>query len=223
MPKELIVLMDAVADSLKEPGDLAEALERITYSARDMVPRADYASISIRHADGGLETVAPTDPLISTVDELQQRLGEGPSYQPPVDEQVTYSGNLSIDERWPAYGQRVSRLGLASQLGMTLHADPRTRTGLNLYSRKRAAFGDSRQVAGIFASHAKVALGYATEVNTLRSALATRTVIGEAIRIVMERNDLDEERALEFLIRVSQRGNVLLRVVASEIVETSEA
>lgn len=223
MPTELIDLMNTVADSLMEPGDLSETLARITHTARDMVPRADYASISIRHGDGGLETVAATDALISTVDELQQVLQEGPSYRPPTGEQVTYSGNLSTDERWPTYGQQVSRLGLASQLGMTLHADASARTGLNLYSRKRAAFGDSRQVAGIFVSHAKVALGYAEEVNIMRSALATRTVIGEAIQIVMERNGLDEERALEFLIRVSQRGNITLRVIASEIVETSVA
>lgn len=221
VPSEFNALMDTVAGSLQQPGDLAETLARITHSARDMVPRADYASISVRHADGVLETIAPTDALISTVDEIQQLLGEGPSYRPPVGEQVTYSGNLSLDERWPSYGQQVSRLGLASQLGMTLHTDPGARTGLNLYSRKRAAFGDSRQVAGIFASHAKVALGHATEVNTLQSAMATHTVMGQAIEIVMERHDLDEERALELLIRVSRRSNVLLRVVAGQIVETA--
>ena len=211
--------MNAVADSLGNPGDLDQTLMRITRTARDMVPRADYVSISIRHGDGRLETVAPTDPVIVKADELQYSLREGPCYDAITGEQVTYSGNLATDDRWPTYGPRASQMGFCSQMAMRLHTDGASRTGLNLYSRKRAAFGDSRQVADIFVSHAKVALGYAQEVNTLRAALATRKVIGEAIGVVIERNDLDEERAFEFLIRVSQGSNVKLRDVAAQIVE----
>ncbi len=214
-------MMDAVADTLSEPGDLAETLSRITFTACDMVPRADYVSISILHPDGELETVAPTDPLISKVDELQQGLAEGPCYVSGAADRVTYSGNVALDPRWPAYGAQIARLGIASQLSIILHVGSGGFTRLNLYSRKRAAFGDSRQTADIFVSHAKVALGYAKEVNTLRAGMATRTVIGEAIGIVMATNGLDEERAFEFLIRVSQNNNVKLREVAEEIVETS--
>ena len=220
MPTDLIDMMHAVADTLREPGDLAETLARITYTARDMVPRADYVSISIHRPDDELETVAATDPLISRVDELQRSLLEGPCYLRGNSEPVTYSGNVATDQRWPIYGPQLARMGIASQLAMTLHVEPAGHTRLNLYSRRRAAFGDSRQIADIFVSHAKVALGYAQEVHTLRAAMATRTVIGEAIGIVMSGNDLDEERAFEFLIRVSQNNNVKLRLVAAEIVET---
>jgi hypothetical protein len=217
---DLIEMMNVVADTLKEPGDLTETLTRITVTARDMVPRADYVSISILRPDGELETVAPTDPVVIKLDEIQQETGEGPCYFSGAAETVTYSGNVAGDPRWPTYGAQIARLGIASQLSMTLHVEPAGYTRLNLYSRKRAAFGDSRQIADIFVTHAKVALGYAMEVHTLRAAVATRTVIGEAIGIVMSSNGLDEERAFEFLIRVSQNNNVKLRLVAEEIVET---
>jgi hypothetical protein len=223
LPANLVEVMDAVARSLGEPGDLPQTLGRITRSAREMVPRADYVSISIRHADGTLETVAPTDPLIEKADELQYSLREGPCYDAITDNQVTYSGNLATDPRWPTYGPRASAMGFCSQMAMRLHTEGTIRTGLNLYSRKRAAFGDSRQVAEIFVSHAKVALGYAQEVNTLRAALATRKVIGEALAIVIEQNSIDAERAFEFLIRVSDNSQLKLRQVAAEIVETSLA
>jgi hypothetical protein len=222
VPANLAHVMNAVADSLGEPGDLEQTLMRITRTARDMVPRADYVSISIRHRDGHLETVAPTDPVIAKADELQYSLREGPCYDVLTDEQVTYSGNLATDDRWPTYGPRASQMGFCSQLAMRLHTDAASRTGLNLYSRRRAAFGDSRQVAEIFVSHAQVALGYAEEVNTLMAAIATRKVIGEAIGVVIERNDLDEERAFEFLMRVSQDSNVKLRDVAAQIVEMAD-
>jgi hypothetical protein len=217
---DLTDMMSTVADTLSEPGDLSETLSRITFTACDMVPRADYVSISILRPSGDLETVAPTDPLIVKVDELQHSLAEGPCYFTGQAERVTYSGNVALDPRWPQYGAQIARLGIASQLAMTLHVEPAGYTWLNLYSRKRAAFGDSRQIADIFVSHAKVALGYAKEVHTLRAAMATRTVIGEAIGIVMKANGLDEERAFEFLIRLSQDNNVKLRVLAEEIAET---
>lgn len=223
MSLDLPEMMTAVADSLREPGDLSETLSRITSTARDMVPRADYASISIHRPSGLLETVAPSDPLVIKLDEIQQTLREGPGYLVGRPEPVTYSGNVALDPRWPAYGAQIARLGIASLMAMTLHAEPAGQTRLNLYSRRRAAFGDSRKIADIFVSHARVALGYAREVDTLRAAVATRTVIGEAIGIVMQANGLDEERAFEFLIRVSQNNDVKLRVVAEEIVETLAA
>ncbi len=210
--------MSAVVVSLREPGDLADTLRRITRAAQDMVPGVDYASISIWRSGGTLETVAATDSLVDVVDALQYQLREGPCYDAVIAERFTGSGDLRSDFRWPTFGPRVAELGLVSQLAIRLHDDSAMRVGLNLSSCQRDAFEESRQVAGIFASHAKVALGYARKIDTLSAAIATRQVIGEAVGIVIERYGLDEERAFEFLIRLSQNSNVKLRTVAAEIV-----
>ncbi len=63
-------------------------------------------------------------------------------------------------------------------------------------------------------------MGFATTVDHLNEALSTRKVIGQAIGIAMERYGIDETRAFEFLIRVSQTSNTKLRDVATEIVES---
>jgi AmiR/NasT family two-component response regulator len=52
----------------------------------------------------------------------------------------------------------------------------------------------------------------------LKGAIGTRETIGKAIGMVMQRYDLSDERAFEFLIRVSQDGNIKLRDIAREIV-----
>jgi hypothetical protein len=215
---DLLTLMNAVVESLGDSGDTLDTLARITHAARDTVPGADYASISVRRPDGRLETLAPTSPLVATADLLQNELHEGPCYDVVTDEQEMYAENLATDTRWPTYGRRASELGLCSQLAMRLHTEPGTAVGLNLYSRETFAFDDAHQVAEIFVSHAKVALGYAHEVEGLRAAVSTRTIIGTAVGIVMERYTLNDERAFEFLIRVSQRSNIKLRDVASGIV-----
>ncbi len=214
-------VMADVAASLSEAGDLEQTLDRITRTARDTVPGADYASISVRHSDGRLETLAATDPLVVEADALQYELREGPCYDAVTDEDSTYCPDLSNDSRWPRYGPKARDLGLASQLAFRLAGRKGTYTGLNLYSGSLAAFNEPSGIAGLFSSHAKVALGYAEELDTLKAAVATRQMIGEAIGIVMERFTLTEERAFEFLIRLSQTSNVKLRNVATEIVRLS--
>jgi hypothetical protein len=58
-------------------------------------------------------------------------------------------------------------------------------TGLNLYSRNRKAFGNAEGVPELFASHARVALGYATQLQTLQGVIGSRETIGKAIGIIM--------------------------------------
>jgi len=52
----------------------------------------------------------------------------------------------------------------------------------------------------------------------LSTALQQSREISMAIGILMERYELDEDRAFQFLVRTSQTGNVKLRVIADEII-----
>jgi AmiR/NasT family two-component response regulator len=76
---------------------------------------------------------------------------------------------------------------------------------------------DVQHLAELFATHASLALGRATREENLYTALGTRKVIGQALGIVMERYDLTEDRAFEYLARVSQHRNVKLRDTAAEM------
>jgi len=214
----LVNVMNTVANSLSKPSDVEQTLVRITRAALETVPGAHYVSISVRYPGGSLDTVAPTDPLITKIDELQYELREGPSYDVVTDDESILTADVRTEARWPRYGLRVAVLGIRSQLSMRLHLDTKSRVGLNLYSRETEAFDDPQHVAELFASHAKIALGYAQEVTELTQALATRTVIGKALGIVMERFSITDERAFEFLTRVSQTSNVKLREVAERLV-----
>lgn len=215
-------MMAEVAASLSEPGDLGDTLQRIARTARDTVPGADFASITVRQRDGRLDTVVTTDPIVMQADCIQYELREGPCYDAVTDTETSYCPDLGADSRWPGYAPRAARLGLSSQLAIRLSARDGTYTGLNLYSSLADAFGDDPSgVVRLFASHASVALGFARELDTLKEAVGSRQIIGEAIGIVIERYGLMEERAFEFLIRLSQTSNVKLREVAAEIVANS--
>ncbi|GAB2752533.1 ANTAR domain-containing protein [Nocardioides pakistanensis] len=105
-------------------------------------------------------------------------------------------------------------------MGLRLFADGQTLGGLNLYSTEGESIDpEVRQVAELLAAHAALALGRARREEGLSSALTNRRVIGQAIGIVMERYQMDEDRAFQYLVRVSQHSNIKLRDVARELVD----
>jgi AmiR/NasT family two-component response regulator len=70
----------------------------------------------------------------------------------------------------------------------------------------------------VFATHAAVALSAAQEIEQLRTAMDSHTVVGQATGILMERHRLSAEEAFAVLSRASQDSNTRLREVARRIV-----
>ncbi|HEX6246560.1 MAG TPA: GAF and ANTAR domain-containing protein [Nocardioidaceae bacterium] len=199
------------------PGDLDATLSRITEAAVELIPDTDYASISLRH-DQQIETVSATDPLVNATDDKQYALREGPCYDAATDTPQVVSPDLRHDGRFPAYGPFAADLGVAAQAAFRLYERGTTQAALNLYSTTMGAFTDLASTAALFRSEAAVAIAYAHEITNLKEALETRTTIGQAVGLVMERYQLNDERAFAFLTRLSQHRNVKLRLVAEELV-----
>jgi transcriptional regulator with GAF, ATPase, and Fis domain len=212
--------MEHAAQAMNDPQSAAQALHALTVGAVEAIPGADYASITSRHRGGWLETVAASDPLIEALDARQYELQEGPCYAAAMgQETISVSFDMERDGRWPCYGPIAAQAGVHAQMGVLLAEDASTRTGLNVYASEPHDFDDaSVEVAELFASHAAVAMGYVQAVRTLGEAVTSRQVIGEAVGIVMERYQIDDERAFQFLVRTSQDSNVKLREVAAQIV-----
>ena len=211
---------DAIAglvDSLQTLGR-AESIEALTRAACDVVPGAAYASITIVHEDGHIETVAPTDPVVALVDQIQAELREGPCYDAATEDAMFIAEDLANDSRWPAYGPKAAGHGIAAQMGVDLHAPGPGRAALNFYATRTWLFVDAADTAELFATHASLVLGYASASDHFQTALKSRKTIGQALGILMERYSIDEDRAFHFLTRVSQDSNVKLRAVAADIV-----
>ena len=195
-----------------------ESIEALTRAARDIVPGAEYASITLVHEDGSVESVAPTDPVVETVDQIQAELHEGPCYDAATEDGMFIAEDLANDPRWPGYGPKAAAHGIAAQMGVDLHAPGPARAALNLYASRTWLFVDAADTADLFATHASLVLGYASATDHFQTALKSRKTIGQALGIVMERYSIDEDRAFQFLTRVSQDSNVKLRAVAADIV-----
>jgi GAF domain-containing protein len=196
-----------------------EALHNLAASAQNNIPCVDFVSITVKHGDDTLRTVAATDSLASRLDEVQYKLREGPCYSAVTDERFVLVNDLASTSHFPRYGTEAAALGVRSQAAIQLLHDGE-RAGLNLYARRVEAFDRSTvQLAELFASQAAALLDYAEQVQQLSWALHTRTDIGTAVGIVMERYRVDRNRAFAFLVRNSNNRNLKLRVLAQQIID----
>lgn len=219
--QRLLELMQRLSKSLT-PGDLDHTLSRITGAAVEVLPSVEFASITVLHRDGRLETVAPTDDLLWGVDAAQYELREGPCYDAAADAVHVVSPDLANDQRFPRYAATAVAAGINAQAGIRLFEAPKSRGALNLYARETGAFEDLGMLGAFFQHQSAMAIDYAREIQNLREAVRTRGMIGQAVGIVMERYKLTDDRAFAFLTRLSQHSNMKLRAIAEQIIATSE-
>ena len=204
------------------PGDLDHTLSRITAAAVEVLPDVEYASITVKHSDGRLETVAPTDDVLWGVDAAQYELQEGPCYQAATDSVHVISPDLAVDERFPKYAQSAVAAGIRAQMGVRLFDAPKSQGALNLYALTPGAFENLSSLGELFRHQSAMAIEYANEIQNLQEALHTRRTIGQAVGILMERYTLTDQRAFAFLTRLSQHGNTKLRRLAEQLVADVE-
>lgn len=218
---DVATALTEAARHINSPRTVEATLKAIVDAAVETLPGIDHVGISLAHSDGRLETKAASDQFCWTLDELQYELGEGPCLH-AMKEPIVVVEHADQDTRWPAYMPRAVELGLKSQMGLKLYVDESDLGGLNMYSVSQDTLDpDLVDLAEMFAAHAALALGRARREEHLSAAMATRKVIGQAIGLIMERYGLSEDRAFDFLTRVSQASNVKLRDVAQEIVASA--
>ncbi|WEV78429.1 GAF and ANTAR domain-containing protein [Janibacter cremeus] len=219
------LLSEALVEASREinaPQDLEGTLDGIVAAAARSLPNIDHVGISIVHRRGDIETKAGTDQLVWELDALQYSLGEGPCVQAVESQPITIANRLRHETRWPKFVPRAVAMGVQAQMGVRLYVERETLGVLNLYATESDTIdADVAHTAELFAAHAAIALGRARREEQLSEAIATRKAIGQAIGLVMERYRIDEDRAFQFLVRVSTTSNIKVRDLAEELIDTA--
>lgn len=219
--QQLVEAAEELAASLSAV-ELDRTLRRVTAAAVEALPDVDYASITVQHDDGTLETVATTDETLCDLDARQYELRQGPCYEAATDVAYISAPDLGSDERYSEYAETALAAGIRAQSGIRLYDAPTSRAALNLYSRRRGAFAEFESVAALFARQSATVIEYAKEIQALHEAARTRDLVGRAVGIAMERYGMSDHRAFALLTRLSHRHDVTISVVAQSIVSASE-
>ena len=176
--------------------------------------------------DGKPAIVACSDPLAARVDEVQYELDDGPCLHAVRDGRTVRIEDTAEKARWPEFEARAASHGIRSCLALPLNADGKPVGALTLYACEASAFGAAEaRRAENFAENASGALSLAIKLSShaalieqLRSSLASRGVIDQALGIIMAREQCTQDRAFAILRTASQNSNVKLRDIASAVV-----
>lgn len=208
------------AEALTEAEDFDDTAEQLILYGVKAVGAAS-GGITMLRGRGRLETVGATSPGVIEADEAQYALNEGPCIDAATESKLVVSGCLATDARWPRWGPAAAQVGLGSVLSAEMHGRAGRIGALNLYSEQETAFSDEDvELAGVLASQAAALMAVMSSEAGLRDAMETRTLIGQAQGMLMERFDLDAKQAFAVLSRFSQESNVKLRDIAAQLVRS---
>ena len=134
------------------------------------------------------------------------------------------------DDRWPEFARTAADHGVLSTISLPLVARGEGLGALNLYSRRPSAFIDiNLDESGVFANQAAMVLANARVYwdarelsENLQQAMQSRSVIDQAVGVIMATSGQSPDGAFQILVRASQRENRKLREIAAERVANAQ-
>ncbi|MDN3023572.1 GAF and ANTAR domain-containing protein [Streptomyces sp. S.PB5] len=215
---------------LLEADRLEDFLKELVTLAASELPVPAHCSITLG-SEGRTKpyTAAASDELVDRFDQRQYAVGDGPCLATLRTGDPHHVENVDLEERFGDFPGIARESGLRSMLALPLVPPRQQLAGvMNLYSTEPGSFTRPvREEAAVFAGHVAGALGVALKIAghlqfslDLQHAIASRTVIDQALGILMSQERCGAERAFEFLSRASQNRNMKLRDLAADIVES---
>ena len=216
---DLADLLARASREISSHGDLDSTLDAVVGCLTASLPAPHHVGVTTLLRDGTLETGPASHELVRELDQLQLSTGEGPTLDALAQTPVVAVESLPHDQRWNRYVPLAAAHGVRSQLAVRLFVEERTWGALTVCSTTSDHLDPLVvRTTTLFAQYAAVAVERARREDNLKTALRTRKLIGQAIGIVMERFELDEEMAFRYLVRLSSNSNVKLRDVARDLV-----
>lgn len=198
-------------------------LDRVCQYAR-LALNADDAGIMRIRSRQQIETPAATTARVGEAHQLQAELDEGPCLDAITGRATYLTDDVESDHRWSRWGPAAAAIGIHSAVGVRLATRERGYGSLNIYAERKSAFTTAdAEVGELLAAHATAAFAAAERAEGLATALESRTTIGQAQGILMQKFDIDSDAAFQFLRRISQHENQRLVAVAEAIVVQRDA
>ncbi|MFC8039813.1 GAF and ANTAR domain-containing protein [Paenarthrobacter sp. NPDC057355] len=227
-PTDLTYFLERIQDLLIKNADIPCFLDELV----DMT--ADELTTSANPVACGMTVmrqkrpvaVADSSPLARQLDEIQNRLGDGPCLTALRTRTMTHVPDIRRENRWPAYMQAVENTNVGAILALPLDVNSTSAAVVNLYSAHPHGFDEEDVLAAqrVTATGAK-ALHLAIKFSQLRdarenlvAALDSRATIDTAVGIIMAQSRCNRDAAFQILVDASSHRNMKLRAVAEAVV-----
>lgn len=219
---ELSQMARGMQSQLGSDLDPDRLLRVLTDLATQILPGVTAAGVSlvVNRRRRTLESVAATGKVARTIDTLQDESQEGPCLDSLWNQSTVQVDDYRKETRWPRFvAALVEQTPVRSSLSIQLYTNENELGTLNLYSEQPGTFThEVEDVAVALAAQAAVALAAARNSDELRSAVASRDMIGQAKGIIMESQKVTPAEAFILLTKLSQSTNMPLYEVARQLV-----
>ena len=223
---DIASLVGSLTTLLLSTQDVHDFLQEMSQLACAVVTPVASCGITTRYDSAPL-TVASSDERARVLDQAQYEADDGPCLHALRTGAVVEIDNQANDERWPGYRRAALEQNVLWVLAHPLRVEGETIGVMNLYgfAPPNPLDGPQRHRVEIFVAQAATALRLASnhidqqQLNLqLEAAIASRSVIDQAVGVLMAEQRGSAEMAFGLLRRQSQRTNSKLRQVATDVV-----
>lgn len=224
---ELTTVFARIQNMLLSQEDATAAVHQLAQVARDLIPSAAGAGVSLLDAHGTRTSTGATDGLVETADALQYDLGEGPCLSAWATGAPQRISDTTDDDRWPRWSSAAARSGIRSMLSVPLVFQDRCLGAMKVYATVDVAFtGYEEQQLCLLAAAAATLLGSAQTRDApqrlsaaLQAGLEGRQAIDRATGMLMEQRATDPDDAHSVLLTASRAQGRSMAEVARQILE----
>ncbi len=199
---------------LLDADSVDEFLQALVDRALKHSPAAEGCGITLERQGRPL-TVAGAGSSAGQLDEKQYGQDDGPCLQSLRTEEEVLVGDMMGERRWGDYPAYAVACGVRFSVSLPIAAHTHTTGALNLYFAKPDG---STDVDMDFLRALAQRIGDAQEfADHLQTALQSRTVIDQAIGVIMGQRRCTAERAFTILRSASQHRNIKLRDLCADL------
>lgn len=206
------------ATALRDPAEVVSAL---IVAAID-VGLCDTAGIIGALPRDDLRSVLASDDLAAAADQRQCDLAAGPAMDALRERVTVTSSDLAAESRWAPWTTSDAAGPIGAALSVPLNPD-RGLGALTFYSSGPRPFStEDIEHAETVAAQVCLTLRHRVAVDNLIRAMESRTIIGQAQGILMERFHISAADAFAALTRYSQHHNIKVAVLAQRLASTGD-
>ncbi|MBT2519607.1 GAF and ANTAR domain-containing protein [Arthrobacter sp. ISL-28] len=207
------------------------AVQLLAEAAKDAIPGTSGAGVSLLNDQGRRTSRGATDAIVEQADVVQYELGEGPCLTAWASDETVVVEDVASDGRWPLWSQAVASLPVRSVVSTPLRTETGSLGALKIYAAVPSVYD-----AGTGLLLEKFAMPAATLLANIQgretpqrisealiAALAGRDSINRACGVLMERENLGAEEAMQELLRLARTQKSPLHQLSADLVQAASA
>lgn len=230
LANELAAVFARMSGLLLSSETVRSALKLVTALAKEAIPAASGAGVTLMGAGGDRETAAATDAHVERADALQYEFDQGPCLTAWARRTVVRIDDVRTDDRWPRWAQVVAEeAAVRCVVSAPMVAGGRGLGAIKVYAREPGTFDERAELLlSMFAAQAAVLLANVRAFedaervsDELKSSMRGRDLINIAKGVLMAREGTDEQTAFMLLSKMASEQHRPLREVAEELAGTT--